>query len=108
MSQFDSSDLRLGQGGHHVRGDAQHCLSLRVRGDGGRGQAQHVLPLDPKIGRCEWDATSSLGLHAKLSCNSHLGEIREMVLSNQDKVQGILKAELPNRMIFAPTRMLVE
>lgn len=84
LSQFDGSDLWFGQGGHHVWGYPQHSLSLRVCGDRGWWKAQHVLSLDPKIGRRERDAASRLGLHAELSCNSHLEEIGETAVSNQE------------------------
>lgn len=53
LGQFDRGDLRLGQRGHHVWGDAQHRLALGVRGDGGGRQTQHVLALDPEVGGCE-------------------------------------------------------
>lgn len=72
LGQFDRGDLRLGQRGHHVWGDAQHRLALGVRGDGGGRQTQHVLALDPEVGGCEGHAAACLGLHAKLPSDRHL------------------------------------
>jgi len=49
--EFDGRDRRLGESGHHVRGDPQHRLPFGVRGDGGRRQAEDVFALDAQVGR---------------------------------------------------------